>query len=119
MTSLIQHAAEIMGIWKEGKIDRKEDGRLITDDAMAKNDLEMELIKKLPFNRHVHQSVYNINTKGEIELSMPLGTPSWIAGDEMAKAKNHERYSKVARRLQMKLVAKGKTREELNALRSF
>jgi hypothetical protein len=51
---------------------------------------------------------------------MPLGTPSYIANDELAKAKNHERYSKVARRLQMKLIAKGeKTQADLNALRTF
>ena len=117
--SLIQHAEKMVDIWMNGKIDRKEDGRLTTDDAMVKNQLEMDLIKRMPFNKHVHQSVYNINTKGEVELAMPLGTPSWVAGEEMNRAKNHERYSKVARRLQMKLIAKGKTREELNSLRSF
>ena len=120
MTTLLEHATKVMGIWKEGKMDMKEDGRLIGDEALAKNRLEMDLIKKLSFNRHVHQSVYNINTKGEVELSMPLGTPSYIANDELAKAKNHARYSKVARRLQMKLIAKGeKTQADLNALRRF
>ncbi len=64
-------------------------------------------------------SVYTIGMDGTVELDLPMSAPKWAKNSQLAEAKNHERYSKVARRLQQKLLAKGKTVDDLNALRSF
>jgi len=119
MALLAQHAEKMLNLWIQGKMHVKEDGRLMDDEALKRHELEMELIKKIPYNKKVHQSIYDVDTTGRITLSMPMGTPDCIAGRELGKAKEHERYTKVARRLQMKLIKQGKTNEDLNPLRSF
>ena len=64
-------------------------------------------------------SVSSVNTKGEVEINIPMGTPSWAANQEHSRAKTFERYSKTARRLQMKLMERGVKREDLAFLKSF
>lgn len=113
---LADHAEHVLSLWANGKIIEK-DSAVITDEQYAKHDLERELIKTASFNKHELPSVYTITTDGTVELDLPIHAPSWAKAQQLGDAKNFQRYSRVARRLQQKLAERGVPREEMNLKR--
>lgn len=53
---------------------------------------------------------------GKVEVTLPLDTPAWRRGDVNSMIHSHERYSKVASRLQKKLLERGKTPNDLKSI---
>lgn len=112
-------AKMVLDLWNNNRIDTKSGGIILTDDDMAKHQIDRLAIQVANKPKDALATVYTINPDGTVEIDMPLSTPNWLRNQELCSAKNHERYSKVARRLQMKLLAKGKTKSDLNSLKSF
>jgi hypothetical protein len=116
---LVAHAENVLRHWTEGKLFQK-DSRLKTDEDYAKHDLERSLIQTANYNKRELPSVYTVLDNGKVEMDLPLHAPSWAKAQQVGEAKNYERYSKIARRLQKKLIAKGVVKkEELNDLKRF
>lgn len=109
----------VLDLWNSNRIDTKTGGIILTDDDKQRHQIDRLAIQTAKKPKDVVASVYTINPDGTVELDLPLSTPTWLKNRELSCAKNHERYSKVARRLQMKLLAKGKTKSDLNSLKSF
>lgn len=116
---LVAHAENVLRHWTEGKLFQK-DSRLNSDVDYAKHDLERQLIQTANYNKRELPSVYTVLDNGKVEMDLPLHAPSWAKAQQVGEAKNYERYSKIARRLQKKLIAKGVVKkEELNDLKRF
>ena len=116
--TLVEHGEKVLSLWANGKILEK-DGRLRSDDDFARHELERSLIQTASFNKHELPSVYTVMENGRVEMDLPLHAPSWAKAQQLGDAKNYERYSRVARRLQKRLMAKGVKQEELNDLKRF
>lgn len=116
---LVDYAEDVLRHWIEGKVFVK-DSRLNTDEDYAKHELERELIHTASYKRDELPSVYTVMDDGKVEMDMPLHAPAWAKAQQLGEAKTYERYSKIARRLQKRLVAKGIVKQEdLNDLKRF
>jgi len=116
---LVAHAENVLRHWTEGKLFQK-DSRLNSDVDYAKHDLERQLIQTANYNKRELPSVYTVLDNGKVEMDLPLHAPSWAKAQQLGEAKNYERYSRITRRLQKKLIAKGVVKkEELNDLKRF
>jgi hypothetical protein len=116
---LVAHAENVLRHWTEGKLFQK-DSRLNSDVDYAKHDLERQLIQTANYNKRELPSVYTVLDNGKVEMDLPLHAPSWAKAQQLGEAKNYERYSRITRRLQKKLIAKGVVKkEELSDLKRF
>lgn len=115
---LATHAHTVLSKWAEGKVIHK-DSRLSTEEDYLKHEVERELIHSATYSNKELPSVYTVMDDGRVEMDHPLHAPAWARARDIGEAKNFERYSRVARRLQKKLLAKGVKQEQLNDLKRF
>jgi len=114
-------AQKMLDMWKNGKVNKNE--KLInvsTNSAEAqRHRAEMDLIKFAAHPKDDVPSAYTVDDNGDIDLSLPMDVPKWHYNAEMGLAKNHQRLTKIQRRLQHKLLARGVAKDKLAGIKSF